>query len=390
MMRIRSLFLKPTLGCTADCIHCKSRMGFYRSLKGDRLTLGEHLETIREARSLGARTLHLSGGEPTLYPNLARLVEEGKRVGMMVILNTNGSRMDEALARRLLSAGLDSAIVSLHSAREEAHDEIKRRRGSHREVLRCLRVLRRLRDEEYSRFLLTTQTIVSKRNFRELPDLLDSVCRLEVDGHGISYVEGDSDGSLLLNADEVEELRRTVLPKARRRLREHTFKNPILRHAALRLLANLYRTGYGPDESGRGVVPHGSPDRGRCRTPLVFVMVLSEGSVLPCNMAEYSGGPILGNVRETGLRSIVESERWRRFAREGHELCLSCPAHLHFHIPISIGMRALIRLALGNPAEEQKSILRRIGEVLGYARAGTRVIPGPAGPRATHTAEREG
>jgi hypothetical protein len=94
-------------------------------------------------------------------------------------------------------------------------------------------------------------------------------------------------------------------------------------------------------------------------------MVLADGSVLPCNMVEYSGGPVLGNVRQAALADILRSDAWRRFARDGYESCAQCPSHLHFHLPISVGLGSLLGLVRRNPAEEQKSVAVRVTEALG-------------------------
>ena len=65
--------------------------------------------------------------------------QAGRRAGMFVILNTNGSRITEESAGELLEAGLGAVILSLHSATSPLHDRIKRRPGSFDEVLRSVR-----------------------------------------------------------------------------------------------------------------------------------------------------------------------------------------------------------------------------------------------------------
>jgi MoaA/NifB/PqqE/SkfB family radical SAM enzyme len=365
---LRSLFLKPTLACTARCSHCESRMEFYRSLGRERLTLADHRRIIAEARQLGARALHLSGGEPTLYADLPELVRAGRRAGMFAILNTNGSRITDVLAAELLEAGLGAVILSLHSATSPLHDRIKRRPGSFDEVLQSVRCFANARRESRARFLITTQTIVTRQNYRELEAIVDLVCGLQVDAHGISYLEGDSAGESLLGLDEIRELRDVVLPAVVRRLERHAFRSPVLRFAALRLVRRLYSGDTRQQQHLAAGRFRGEAARRRCHTPSVFAMVLADGSVLPCNMAEYAHGPILGNARQESLGAILTSERWRRFAREGFALCPSCPSHLHFHVPVSVGLGSLLGFARRNPAEEQKSIAGRMAEALGVAR----------------------
>jgi MoaA/NifB/PqqE/SkfB family radical SAM enzyme len=360
MRRLHSLFIKPTRECTARCVHCVARQAFYQTLRGDPLTLPEYAGLLEDARALGAGALHISGGEPLLFRELADLVRLGKGSGYFVILNTNGSLLTVPLAEELLDAGLDAVIVSIHAADPSVHDEIKRQPGSFGRAVRAVDILRAARERRGAPFFITTQTIVSRRNYEALPDVLDLVCRLGVDGHGLSYVEGDPEGGSLLDLADIARFRSQVLPQARARLRQHRFPNVVLKAAALGLLSGFYgRTGRTHRRLAAGRFRRASK---RCYTPSVFAMVLDEGSVLPCNMTEYAGGPIMGNIRTSRLGDILGSRDWLAFSRHGFSGCERCPTHQHIHVPISVPLSALVRLALRNPGAEQKSVARRVWE----------------------------
>ncbi|MFH1220366.1 MAG: radical SAM protein [Candidatus Eisenbacteria bacterium] len=364
MAHLHSLFLKPSLRCTARCDHCGPRRAFYRTRTGNTLTLNDYRGIIREAKSLGAESLHISGGEPTLYPQLAELVSEGRRAHMFTVLNTNGSLVTRDYARDLLKCGLDSSILSLHSHRRGRHDSIRKREGNFDEVINAVNVFRELRDMSHPRFIISTQTIVTRSNYVDLPGIIDLVCGLDVDAHGISYLEGDFGLEDTPTVDDIAVLRDIIIPDVVRRLGRHKFKNLVLRYAAIRLVSGLY----GGDSGRRQRMSAGvfSPNgtHGRCRTPKGFMMILADGSALPCNMVEYTGGPVLGNVHEKGLQGIIDSPSWRSFIAAGFEYCRYCPTHLHFHIPISTSLRKILPLLVKNPAYEQKSIAGRIREAL--------------------------
>ena len=73
------------------------------------------------------------GGEPTLYPDLVELVAHARQRGIPELtVVTNGRRLfDEQYAQSLANSGLDTFSVTIHSAREELHDLISRRRAAH-------------------------------------------------------------------------------------------------------------------------------------------------------------------------------------------------------------------------------------------------------------------
>ncbi|MFO7564882.1 MAG: radical SAM protein [Enhygromyxa sp.] len=76
--------------------------------------------------------LALSGGEPTLNPQLCDYVRYAKRVGVRSVeLQTNAIRLaDPALCEALVEAGVDTAFVSLHGSQAEICDAITHAPGT--------------------------------------------------------------------------------------------------------------------------------------------------------------------------------------------------------------------------------------------------------------------
>jgi len=84
---------------------------------------------VREAIETAGReaaVLVLSGGEPTLNSHLIEYVELAKRTGARAVeLQTNAIRLaDAALTRKLIDAGLDQAMVSLHGSTATISDYV--------------------------------------------------------------------------------------------------------------------------------------------------------------------------------------------------------------------------------------------------------------------------
>lgn len=67
----------------------------------------------------------ISGGEPTLDPRVAEWVRRAKAGGAIEVeLQTNATRIDDALADALADAGLDTAFISLHGATAATSDTV--------------------------------------------------------------------------------------------------------------------------------------------------------------------------------------------------------------------------------------------------------------------------
>lgn len=90
------------------------------------------------AAAPAGRALVLTGGEPTLRPDLPDIV--GALAGSSAVLATDGLALGSPGTAKLLARrGLAGVRVSLHSARGDAHDWIARRPGAARAAVRAMR-----------------------------------------------------------------------------------------------------------------------------------------------------------------------------------------------------------------------------------------------------------
>lgn len=123
----------------------------------------------RSIDALAARNLDhlvLSGGEPTLHPDLDALVAHAKSLGFRTIeIQTNGVKAaDRAYAERLAGAGLNKVTVSLHSVDAEHSDKITRLPGAFGKTMRAMHHFRELG------VLTQVAHVITKSNYRELPE----------------------------------------------------------------------------------------------------------------------------------------------------------------------------------------------------------------------------
>jgi molybdenum cofactor biosynthesis enzyme MoaA len=109
--------------------------------RAELLDLARLVPALREAvRDLRVERVVVSGGEPTLVPNLPDLIRGVAATGARCSLCTNALRVDGTFARLLSGAGLSSATVGLDGI-GEGYDEF---RASPRGFERALRGIRAL------------------------------------------------------------------------------------------------------------------------------------------------------------------------------------------------------------------------------------------------------
>lgn len=125
---IEYLRISVTDRCNFRCQYCMPLEGLQWLPKGDILSYEEITEVVRQLAPLGLRRLRITGGEPTIRPQLPELVRQLREVQGIedVALSTNGVRLPE-LAAPLRAAGLDRVNMSADSLRPDRIAAIARR-----------------------------------------------------------------------------------------------------------------------------------------------------------------------------------------------------------------------------------------------------------------------
>jgi cyclic pyranopterin phosphate synthase len=125
---IEYLRISVTDRCNFRCVYCMPAAGLEWLPKDRILSYEEIAAIVRQLAPLGLRRLRLTGGEPTIRPDLVRLVAMLRDVPGIedIALSTNGVRLP-ALAAPLREAGLDRVNMSADSLRPERIASVARR-----------------------------------------------------------------------------------------------------------------------------------------------------------------------------------------------------------------------------------------------------------------------
>ena len=126
--RIEYLRISVTDRCNFRCLYCMPPEGLEWLPKSDILAYEEIAAIVNQLAPLGLRRVRITGGEPTLRPQLERLVAMLRAVRGIedIALSTNGVKL-EAMAESLRAAGLDRINMSADSLRPDRIAAIARR-----------------------------------------------------------------------------------------------------------------------------------------------------------------------------------------------------------------------------------------------------------------------
>ena len=125
---IEYLRISVTDRCNFRCVYCMPREGLQWLPKAEILSYEEITEVVRQLSPLGLRRLRITGGEPTLRPDLESLIGQLRGIPFIedIALSTNGAKLPQ-MARALREAGLDRVNMSADSLRPDRIAAIARR-----------------------------------------------------------------------------------------------------------------------------------------------------------------------------------------------------------------------------------------------------------------------
>jgi cyclic pyranopterin phosphate synthase len=126
--RIEYLRISVTDRCNFRCLYCMPVEGLEWLPKSEILSYEEIASIVAQLAPLGLRRVRITGGEPTIRPQLERLVAMLRAVPGIedLALSTNGVKL-EMMAGTLRTAGLDRVNMSADSLRPERIAAIARR-----------------------------------------------------------------------------------------------------------------------------------------------------------------------------------------------------------------------------------------------------------------------
>lgn len=125
---IEYLRISVTDRCNFRCVYCMPEAGLNWLPKADILTYEEIADVVGQLAPLGLKRLRITGGEPTIRPNLNELIAMLRAIPGIedIALSTNGVRLPQ-IAGLLRESGLDRVNISADSLRPDRIAKIARR-----------------------------------------------------------------------------------------------------------------------------------------------------------------------------------------------------------------------------------------------------------------------
>jgi hypothetical protein len=153
--------------CSAKCLFCSQDFE-WRKEPND-LPFEKAVEFMYMAYKNGYRRLGFTGGEPTIRPELPKLIALAKKIGYgYVRIQTNGIRIaDYEYAKLLADAGLTFVKYSLHGHTAALHDELVAVPGAFEKNLKSIENLKKLNVG------IGVNIVLNEKNYRHLVEFYE-------------------------------------------------------------------------------------------------------------------------------------------------------------------------------------------------------------------------
>ena len=276
------LLAELTHRCPLQCPYCSNPLELERS--NTELTADEWGETFRQAASIGALQLHLSGGEPTVRRDLEEILAQAVDAGLYTNLVTSAVLLTRERLQRLAEIGLDHVQVSIQDVVPESADKISGYQGG---VAKKRDVARWTREFGMG---LTINAPMHRQNIAHLPQIIDFAVEVDAQRIEIAHIQyyawAQMNRAALIPTREAFMETVGIVDEAKKRLAGVlNFDFVIHDHYATRPKACT--GGWGRS----------------------IIAVTPSGKALPCHAAQTLPGLAFDNVRERPLGDI-----WRNGA----------------------------------------------------------------------------
>jgi pyruvate-formate lyase-activating enzyme len=172
--------IKVGFSCNNHCLFCVQ--GEKRKKVGDK-TLREIKKELKQA-IMDCQEVVLTGGEPTIRPDFLEIVSFAKKLGFITIqIQSNGRMFSyQDFCEKLIKAGANEFSPALHGHIPELHDYLTNSKGSFQQTVQGIKNLKKLGQK------VVTNTVVTKSNYRHLPEIAQLLINLGVDQYQFAFV----------------------------------------------------------------------------------------------------------------------------------------------------------------------------------------------------------
>ncbi len=174
---VRMIAWEVTRSCNLSCVHCRaaSHLGPYPG----ELSTSECLNLIDDIARFAKPVIILTGGEPLLRPDIFDLAAYGTQKGLRMVMATNGTLVDQAVARKMIAGGIQRVSISIDGPDAPTHDAFRQQPGAFAGALSGIEAMKAAGME------FQINTTITTANLHQIKDIHDLALKIGAAAHHI-------------------------------------------------------------------------------------------------------------------------------------------------------------------------------------------------------------
>jgi len=277
---LRMVAWEVTRSCNLACIHCRAS-ALCGPYEGE-FSTEKCMQILKEISEVGKPVVILTGGEPLLREDIFDLAAYGNKLGLRMVMATNGTLVNEEVAKRLLSAGIRRVSVSLDGIDAASHDAFRMVPGAFAGTLAGIEAMKKVGLE------FQINTTVTKVNLKDIKGIFKLACTLGAAAHHIFLLVPTGRGKEMAD----QEIAPQDYEETLNWFYEESLRSPIQLKAtcAPHYFRIYYQRGGKKKEAPADHAFH-SMTRG-CMGGISFCFISHTGQVQPCGYLELNCGQL--------------------------------------------------------------------------------------------------
>ncbi len=287
-----------TYACNLRCKHCYATAG--KPLE-DELTTDEALDIVDKLDRLGVTIIAFSGGEPLVRKDFFEITKYADEKGFYVAVATNGTLINEEMAKKMKENGIKYVQISLDGMRE-THDGFRGIKGAFDKTVEGIKNCVK------EGFFVNVSMTVTKYNYHDVPAVIELCEKLGVNwfmhynfipvGRGREIVEAD------ITPEQREELLRMLYQRNKTSNISLLSTAPQFARVALQCDAEMIPTHFYNVNAGERLRKL-AEFIGGCGAGRFYFAIKANGDIQPCVFFPLK----VGNVRYDDLEELWRNNR---------------------------------------------------------------------------------
>ena len=174
---LRMVAWEVTRSCNLACVHCRasSLLGPYSG----ELTTRQCLGLLDDIAAVSRPVIILTGGEPLLRDDICEIAAYGDRLGLRMVLATNGTLVTEQIALKMMKSGIKRVSVSIDGKDAQSHDAFRNVSGAYDGALTGIEAMKKAGME------FQINTTITQVNLDQLRDIMNLAIKIGAAAHHI-------------------------------------------------------------------------------------------------------------------------------------------------------------------------------------------------------------